>query len=151
MAKTLRTRESIVINRPVPEVFEYLSDPDNGTEWASNVVEYDIVSGSRDEVGSVYSLTARVAGARIKATEELVDYEENKRIRLESQESKIGYTRELDFDSDGDGATKVTFVQDGETGTGLFKFADAIVQKLYARDVRSDLENAKTILEASNG
>ncbi|NKS02110.1 hypothetical protein GS528_13745, partial [Rhodococcus hoagii] len=72
-------------------------------------------------------------------------------IGFASRESKIGYTRELDFDSDGDGATKVTFLQEGETGSGLFKFADAIVQKLYARDVRGNLENAKEILENPNG
>ncbi|PTR29001.1 polyketide cyclase/dehydrase/lipid transport protein [Rhodococcus sp. OK519] len=150
MAKTLRTEETIVINRPVAEVFEYLTNPENGTEWASNIVEYKTVSGSRDEVGAVFALTARVAGAHIHATEAIVDYEANKRIGLESRESKIGYTRELDFDSDGDGATKVTFRQDGEEGSGLFKFADAIAQKLYARDVRGNLENAKEILESSS-
>ena len=49
--------------------------------------------------------------------------------------------------SDGDG-TRVTFLQEAEAGTGLFKFADPIVQRLYTHDVRGNLEKAKTILES---
>lgn len=150
MAKrTLRTNESIVINCPVTAVFEYMSNPENAPEWASNVVEYELVSGRRDEVGAVMSMTARVAGARIHATEELTAYEANKRLGFESKESKIGYTRELEFESNGDGATKVTYLQDGEEGSGLFRLADSVAQKLFARDIRGNLENAKEILEGT--
>ena len=149
MATTLQTNESVVINRPVPEVFGYLSDPDHALEWATNITECTTVSGPPDEVGSTMSVTARVAGARVHATEEITAFERNKGLALESRESRIGYTREMDFESDGDGATKVTIVQDAETGSGLFKFADVVAQKLYARDIRTNLENAKTILEST--
>ncbi len=147
MARTLKTSESIVIDRPVSEVFRYMCNPDKLPEWSSNVVEYKVLSGAPDEVGAVMDVTARVAGVRVHATEELTDYQENKVLRIRSKESKIGYDRELDFESDGDGATKVTFRQEADAGTGLFKFADPVVVKMYARDVRSNLENAKTILE----
>lgn len=35
-----------------------------------------------------------------------------------------------------------------ESLKGVFKLADPIVLKMYARDVRSNLEKVKTILEA---
>lgn len=149
MAKTLRTSESIVINCPVEEVFAYMTDPDHASEWGSNVDEYRMLSGAPDEVGSLAALTTKVAGVRIQSTEEITAYEENRRIGFESKESRIAYDRELDFDSDGDGATKVTFRLDAEQGSGLFKFADAVTQKLYAHDVRTYLANAKTILESA--
>ena len=38
--------------------------------------------------------------------------------------------------------------QEMESLKGVFKFADAIVLKLYSRDVRSNLEKVKTILES---
>ena len=147
MARTLETSESIVIDRPLPEVFRYMSDPDNLPEWSSNVVEYKVLSGAPNEVGAVMDVTARVAGVRVHAIEELADYQENKVLRIRSKESKIGYDRELDFESDGDGATRVTFRQESDAGTRLFKFADSVVVKLYSRDVHSNLQNAKTILE----
>lgn len=151
MAKTLQVNESIVIDRPLPEVFSYLTDPARTAEWGSNIVDYKVVSGSPDEVGAVMAVTAKVAGARIDATEKVTAYEKNERMGFESQDSKIAYTRELGFSADGDGSTKVTYVQDAEEGTGLFKFADAIVLMLYAHDVRGNLQKAKTILEAANG
>lgn len=151
MAKTMRTDESVVINRPLPEVFQYMTDPAHALEWGTNVTEYKMLSGAPDEVGSVASLDARVAGIRLHATEEITAYEKNKRIGFASKESRIAYERELDFDSGGDGATRVTWHMGAEPNSGVFKFADAIAQKLYARDIRGDLENAKTILEASNG
>ncbi|SDC67655.1 SRPBCC family protein [Rhodococcus tukisamuensis] len=147
MPKTLKTEESIVIERPLAEVFAYLSNPENGTAWNSNVIDYKVISGTADEVGSVTEFSAKVAGLRLEATEELTTYEPNKRLQWRSKESRIGYTRELDFDSDGDG-TRVTFLQEAEAGTGLFKFADPIVQRLYTHDVRGNLEKAKTILES---
>ncbi|MCA1008468.1 SRPBCC family protein [Rhodococcus hoagii] len=151
MAKTLQVNESIVIDKPLPEVFAYLTDPANAAEWGSNIVDYKVLSGSPDEVGAVMSVTAKVAGARIDATEKVTAYEKDKRMGFESADSKIAYTREIGFSSDGDGATKVTYVQDAEEGSGLFKFADAIVLKLYAHDVRGNLQKAKVILETPNG
>ncbi|WP_137876218.1 SRPBCC family protein [Rhodococcus sp. Q] len=147
MAKTLRTEESIMIARPVADVFEYMSNPDNAPAWNGNVVDYNLESGKPDEVGSVTSFTAKVAGFKLEATEELTDYQANKRLGFRSVKSKVGYDRELDFAVDGE-HTRVTWVSEAEAGTGVFKFADPIVQKLHAHDVRSSLEKAKTILEA---
>ncbi|WP_254622793.1 MULTISPECIES: SRPBCC family protein [unclassified Rhodococcus (in: high G+C Gram-positive bacteria)] len=143
--------DSVVIDRPIADVFSYLSDPDKATEWSSDVVDYRMVSGAPDEVGSVASTTLKVAGVKVEATEEITAYEENKRIGFESRDSRVEYTRELDFDGDGDGATRVTFKVDAKPSPGLFKFADSVAMKLYARDVHGNLENAKTILETPNG
>ncbi|RVW08012.1 hypothetical protein EGT67_18990 [Prescottella agglutinans] len=151
MAKTLRTDESIVINRPLPEVFQYMTDPAHAMEWGTNVTDYKMLSGAPDEVGALASIDVRVAGAKVHATEEVTAFERNKKIGLKSKDSRVEYERELDFDSGGDGATRVSFHMGAEPNTGLFKFADAVALKLYSRDIRSNLENAKTILETPNG
>ncbi|WP_137723211.1 SRPBCC family protein [Prescottella subtropica] len=150
-AGTLHTDESIVINCPLSQVFSYMTDPARATEWVSSAEEYAMVSGSPDVPGSLAAVTTKVAGVKLHATEEITAYEKNRTIGFHSTESRIPYERALDFTSDGDGATKVTYRLDAETGTGIFKFADAITQKLYAHDVRGNLRNAKTILEATNG
>lgn len=147
MAKTMKTDESVVIARPLAEVFEYMANPENAPAWNSNLVDYAVESGKPDEVGAVISFAVKVAGVRLEASEEIVDYEANKRIGFKSKDSKIGYQRELDFDADG-ASTRVEFRQESEGGTGLFKFADPIVERLYAHDVRGNLEKVKTILES---
>lgn len=144
--KTLTTEESIVIARPLGEVFAYMANVENGPEWNSNLVAYTLTSGRPDEVGAVGSFAVKVAGLRLEITEVLTDYQENKHLGFRSEESKIGYERALDFAADG-ASTRVTFRQEAEAGTGLFRFADPIVQRLYAHDVRGNLETAKAILE----
>lgn len=44
--------------------------------------------------------------------------------------------------------TRFTWHQEMESLKGFFKFAAPVVLKLYARDVRANLEKAKTILES---
>ncbi|MFD4293479.1 SRPBCC family protein [Rhodococcus sp. NPDC058505] len=147
MARTLRIEESITIARPLGDVFDYLSNPANATAWNSNVVDYNTQSGQPGEAGSTAAYVAKVAGLRLDGEEEVEVREANKHLRYRSTRSKIGYVRDIDFATDGTG-TRVTLSQESEAGTGIFTFADSIVQKLYAHDVRGNLEKAKTILES---
>jgi carbon monoxide dehydrogenase subunit G len=143
----LTVEESIVINKPRPEVWEFMTDPDNVPVYSSNIVEYEMVSGEKLEVGRVCRGVARVAGRRLDFTDEMVEVERGRGGKLVSQDATIPYTLSVQCE-DADEGTKVTWHQEVESLKGFFKFADPIVMKLYARDVRSNLEKAKTILEA---
>src|SRR6476661_10795265 len=61
MADTMRTEESIMIARPIADVFTYISNPDNAADWNGNVVDYTLESGKADEVGAVTSFAVKVA------------------------------------------------------------------------------------------
>ena len=139
--------ESIVIHRPRLEVWEFMTDPDNVPVYSSNIVEYAMVSGEKQEVGRVCHGVVKVAGRRLELTDEMVEVERGRAGKLVSEDATIPYTLSLHYEDEGDG-TKVTWHQEMESLKGFFKFADQIVLKLYARDVRANLEKAKTILEA---
>ncbi len=143
----LTVEESIVINRPRSEVWAFLIDPENVVVYSSNVVEYEKLSGENDEVGRVCRGAVKVAGRRLEMTDKLIEVDEGKRARIVSDDATIPYMLEFRYDDEGDG-TRLTWHQEVESLKGVFKFADPIVMKLYARDVRSSLEKAKTILEA---
>ena len=139
--------ESIVINRPRMEVWEFMTDPDNVPVYSSNIVEYEMVSGEKQEVGRVCHGVVKVAGRRLELTDELVEVEQGRAAKMVSEDATIPYTLSLHYEDEGDG-TKVSWHQEMESLKGFFKFADQIVLKLYSRDVRSNLEKAKTLLEA---
>jgi carbon monoxide dehydrogenase subunit G len=143
----LTVEESIVINRPRMEVWEFMTDPDNVPVYSSNIVEYEMVSGEKLEAGRVCRGVVKVAGRRLELTDEMVEVEPGRGGKLVSKDATIPYTLSVDYVDEGDG-TKVTWHQEVESLKGFFKFADPIVMKLYARDVRSNLEKAKTILES---
>ena len=67
--------------------------------------------------------------------------------RLVSEDATVPYSLEFTYEDEGDG-TKITWHQEVESLKGVFKFADPIVLKLYTRDVRSNLDKAKTLLES---
>jgi carbon monoxide dehydrogenase subunit G len=142
----LTVDESVVINKPRTEVWEFMTDPDNVPVYSSNIVEYEIVSGEKHEVGRVCRGVAKVAGRRLELTDELVEADRGREAKLVSEDATIPYTLSLHYEDDGEG-TKVLWHQEMESFKGFFKFADPIVLKLYTRDVRSNLEKAKTILE----
>jgi hypothetical protein len=128
-------------------VWDFMMDPENVPVYSSNVVDYELVSGGKQEVGRVCRGTVKVAGRRLELTDELVEVDPGRGGRLVSEDATIPYTLAFRYD-DEDGGTRVTWHQEMESLKGVFKFADAIVLKLYARDVRSNLEKVKTILES---
>ena len=143
----LTVEESVVIDKPVSEVFAFFTDPDNVSVYSSNIGDYTVVSGGNTEVGRKAEFTAKVVGVRLDFTDELVEYEEGKHYELASASARIPYTIDMRFEDQGD-STKVTWHQESESLGSVFKFADSIVLKMYSKDVRSNLEKAKTLLEA---
>ncbi len=139
--------ESIVINKPRLEVWAFMTDPDNVPLYSSNVVEDTLVSGEKQEVGRICRWVVKVAGRRLEMTDEMVEVERGRGGKYISKDATIPYTLSVHCEDLGEG-TKVTWHQDMESLKGFFKFADPVVLKLYARDVRSNLEKAKTILES---
>jgi len=87
----------------------------------------------------------KVAGRRLELTDEMVQVEPGRGGKLVSKDATIPYALSFRYEDEGEG-TKLIWHQEMESLKGFFKFADAIVLKLYARDVRSNLEKAKTIL-----
>jgi carbon monoxide dehydrogenase subunit G len=142
----LTVEESVDINKPRPEVFEFFSNPDNVAVYSSNLVDYEVVSGGAREVGRKAKFAVKVVGVRLDYTDELVELVENERAKLESRDGRIPYSITLTFADEGSG-TKVTWLQESESLGGVFKLADGLVIKMYSRDVRSNLEKAKTLLE----
>ena len=143
----LTVEESIVIDRPREEVWGFFIDPDNVPVYCSNIVEYTLLDGDRDKVGRTCQGAAKVAGRRVEFKDEIVEMEEGRRSKLVSEDATIPYSLELRYADEGTG-TKVTWHQEMESLKGFFKFADPIVLRMYGRDVRANLENAKTILES---
>ena len=140
--------ESLVINRPRSEVFAFAVDPANVLLYSSNLTEYEKTSDGPVGRGTTYRGLTRVAGKSIPWTSELVEFEEGRRFVNRSVESPMAWEIEATHE-DFDGGTKVTFHQEiGALGGFFGKLADPLVTRLYAKDVRSNLEKMKELLEA---
>ena len=139
--------ESVVINKPRNEVFDFMTVTENVPLWSSNVVEFERLSGEEQTVGGVARGAVKVAGRCLDFTQTILEVEPGTRMRSESTDAKIPFRMELRF-ADAEAGTKVTMWQETDPFGGFFgKLGEPVVVKLYARDVRGNLEKAKLLLE----
>ena len=69
----------VEIDRPVEEVFQYFTDVARIPEWNSMVLEVT-PSAHPIHVGSTAKLRMRLLGRTIEATQEVLEYEPNRRV-----------------------------------------------------------------------
>jgi len=142
----IRIEQSIVINRPTEEVFEYVTQIENQSEWSTGVVEAEQTSQGPMSVGSTGRAVRRFLGRRIESTFEVTEYEPNKKFGFKSTSGPISMEGTQTFESV-DGGTKFSFAFQGDPG-GLFKVAEPILARMVKRQVEADFNNLKDLLEA---
>lgn len=140
--------ESIEIERPCDEVFAYATEPENITLYQSNLVDYTQETPGERDKGARDRGTVRVAGKKMGFTQELVEWEPPHRTVLRSLEAPMSWELQMRFEELDDTRTRVTISQEvGEMGGFFGRLGDAMVTKMYTRDVRSNLEKLKLLLE----
>jgi uncharacterized protein YndB with AHSA1/START domain len=137
----------VTINRPREEVFDYLTDPDTQTVWQSGLQDFEGDWQGELNVGDRARGTVKVAGKKVQWETETTAVERPERVAFRSVEAPFEF--ELSYSLvDRGGSTEV--IHEGSTASmgGFFgKLADPLVARMYQRDMNSNLENLKSILE----
>ncbi len=140
--------ESIVINRPREEVFEFATDPANVHLYNSNLVSFEKTSDGPVGKGTTFRGETKVVGKSIRWTSEVAEFDAGRHTVQRSVESPIGWEFEITYE-DTNGGTLLRWRQETDAFGGFFgKLADPLVIRMYSKDVRSNLEKLKELLEA---
>src|SRR5512136_775034 len=73
---------SILIRRPVKDVFEFVADGLNGSKWNSAVVEVMRISEGSIGIGTRYWMTRELPSGRVENTFEIIEYEPDKKLTV---------------------------------------------------------------------
>jgi uncharacterized membrane protein len=138
-------RTSVVIRRPVEEVFTFVSNYQNSPQWVSGGLEHTKVSAGPIGVGTVIRTTGRTMGLRIEATRIVTAYEPYARYAFKSEYRRVPLTTTFLFEPT-QGDTRLTIVVDGEPAD-LFKAATPLVLGTIRQQFEGDLRRLKTLLE----
>jgi uncharacterized protein YndB with AHSA1/START domain len=141
-----KVEATVVIDRPIEEVFAYVVDPENTAQWAGPVVEAKQTSGGPVGLGTTSSRVTQLLGRTIEATYEITEYEPNKIYADRTTSGPVPINSRILFASVDDG-TKVTIQGKLEAG-GFFKLAEPIMARMARRQVTSDAQTLKDLLEA---
>ena len=141
----MRIEESVEINRPLEEVYEYVANPENLAEWTGTVIETRKDTTGPLLEGSTFTSVAKFLGRRAESPFEVTAHEFP---RLHSHKSTGGpFPLEwtLTFEEVA-GGTRYTQVAEGEPG-GFFGLVGPLLERMGRRQLRTDLENLKDLLE----
>ena len=142
----IRVEKSVVINRPVEEVFNYVSADDTYTKWQAGVEEV-IEHGPRNTVGSQFTEVRKFMGQEMRTTLELTEFMPNAKWAAKVVKGPVPYEVTMTFTSVG-GGTQVTTCVEGEP-KGFFKLAEGMVAGQLEKSLEQDGLKLKEILEQS--
>lgn len=101
--------QSVVINRPVEEVFAFVSDLENDPPWTA-AEEIRQTSQGPIRIGTTFRQCDRFLGRRLNLTLEVTGFEPNRSIGLTTTSGPLSFTGTRIVEPVGNDATRVTFV-----------------------------------------
>ena len=137
-------KSSIIIKRPIEEVFAFVADPRNDLKWRSDVVESNVTSVSLD-VGATFEFASEFMGRKIETKGKITAYDPPKHFAWKSIKSPIPVSAVTTFEAVADG-TLIVDTADFEPG-GFFKIAEPLLIKQAQSAVEKDMQKLKELLE----
>ena len=141
----IKIEHSIVINRPVEDVFAVVTNLENNPKWGSGLLEAVKTSEGPIGVGTTWRLVRKVLGQRLEAESEVTEYELNRNY---VQRSKSPFPVEVRQTYEAvEGGTRITITLEAEPG-GFFKLAEPLLKSTAKRDIDVEFANLKDLMEA---
>jgi uncharacterized protein YndB with AHSA1/START domain len=140
----IKVEKSIVISKPVEEVFDFVTAEGNYTKWQAGVEEV-IEGGARNTIGSQFTEVRRFMGQEMRTTLELTEFLPNSRWAAKVVKGPVPYEVTMIYEPS-DGGTKVTTRVEGEP-KGFFKLAENMVAGQLEKSLEQDGLKLKELLE----
>ena len=148
---------SVVIDRPVEEVFAFVENPENDPIWRNSVVEAEVEGESAADAGEVVGeglgATGRevykLLGREVETRWEIVAYEPNRKVAYRSTSGPFQYEGVWTYRLT-DGGTEITFAIEWELvdGHDFDGMADRVWGRVHRQNVEGSLQALKKLLEA---
>lgn len=142
----IKVNNSVVIDRPLEEVFAYVTDIENMPVWSSELDKAWKTSEGPVGKGTTFSSEAKLLGRRIENTIEVTEYEPNSKFFLKPTSGPVSGEVEFRFESV-DGGTKFSVSLDADAG-GFFKLGEPIVNRMLQRQYETNGATLKDLLES---
>ena len=138
--------KSVWINCPQQEVFDFVSNPAKNTEWQSIAQSAEWTSEGPVGVGSALRSVDRFLGRKIESTAEVTIWDPPDRMTFKSVSGPFAFEIAFELESKENG-TQLTMSVTAEF-RGFFKVAEGLAARQAQKQIDTDLEALKLVLEA---
>lgn len=137
---------TIEIERPVEEVFAYLTDPSKLPEWDPRIVDVEQLTDGPMRVGTRFRETRTMLGRKVSQVVEVTEYDPPRLFTLRIEEGPIGLDARNVLEAV-DGKTRLRFEGSGKL-RGAARVAQPIAAALLKRQMQAHYERVREQLEA---
>jgi uncharacterized membrane protein len=142
----MKIQHSIIINRPLEQVFAFVTNLENEMHWQPEIESIQFTSDGPMGVGTTFQEVRRTFGRRYEWHFEVTEFELNKIFCIRTLSGTIPYQGCRLFEP-APGGAKVT--ERGELQTpGLLKLLDPLMARLSQKPLAEAYNNLKSLLEA---
>jgi len=140
---------SVVINRPIEEVFDTATCLRSCVNWQTSMVRAEKDATGPAEVGAKYNHEVKFMGLNIEAHPVIRAIEAPRRFVFGDDTTFIPYEVTYSFDPVEGGTRFTARIESGSGGPALIKgIARSVFEKPFNRQVQSDMEALKDLMEA---
>ena len=107
----IRLKQTIVVDRPIRDVFQYAGDFENVEQWDPGVSESKKITPGPLDVGTVYSVVVKSGPLRIPMRYTVTEYAPPNKVVLEGKGKRITALDSISFEELSNG-TEVTYIAD---------------------------------------
>src|SRR5690349_23905372 len=97
---------STIIYRPIQQVFDFMSTPENDFQWQDGTLATTRLSGEVGKMGALFRSIGHLMGHRLLTTFEVIEYEQGRRYRVRSLSGPLHSQTTYTF-AGTDGNTKI--------------------------------------------
>jgi uncharacterized protein YndB with AHSA1/START domain len=133
---------SVLINRPIEEVWRFISNPQSAPVWGRGVS--DVVVTSNGPLGLGTTLRLRMSGSKMEAR--IIKYEPVKTLSLEFMAGPVKGSKLTYSVEPVEGKTRLTRDLEMRLG-GIWRLMQPILTRREIRDRELGVNNVKCILE----
>ena len=136
---------STLIYRPIIQVFEYVSNPENDFQWQYGTLATNRISGGAGVSGTFFRSIGHLMGRRVLSTYEVTDYESARKYGFKSLSGPLHMQTSYTFEI-ANGGTKVNILMQANV-INFFEVAEGILEKRMKKQLKDNLAMLKELLE----
>jgi len=141
---------SLIISRPVREVFDYMDDVNREREWQPNIRSAKAEPEGPTQVGTKKTYVSDFMGREVKNTYVTKVFDRNKRVVYETTpKSSVDARASLQFEETENG-TKVSMKVEAEPRGLLSLIPRGVLESFSQNELEKTLQRLKKRLEAKN-
>lgn len=144
-ATGIDVKHSVVIRRPVEEVFAFLTNLDNEKRWQPDIRELRWTTDGPIRPGSTFREVRLVMGRPVELICEVTEFEPNRRFCIRTVDGGLPFTSCRLFEAIAEG-TKTTQATDVQV-RGVFKLLAPFIARQARRQLAVEMDTLKSILE----